>query len=123
MVSLKSVASSEELWSKVDGFHSGENPSPIAGMKDSLKKSVSAKRKNFWFVLAGISVSTTCWKISFHYTEKLLLLAKKSTIIFFCSNIFLFKYFPAAFNHGFQQQEKGSKQKNTVSTRHKLSFY
>ena len=39
-------ASRKELSSKVDGFHKGENPSPIAGIKDSLKKYVSTRRKN-----------------------------------------------------------------------------
>ena len=47
-------ASGKELSSKVDVFHQRENPSPIAEMKD-MKDLL---------------------KIRFHYTEKLLLLAK-----------------------------------------------
>ena len=54
----------------------------------------------------------------FHYTEKLLLLAKKFGNGFqWQENIFLLKLIPTNFNHGFQQLKKVSTQKHTVSTR------
>ena len=38
-------ASRKELSSKVDNFHQGENPSPIAGMKDSLRNAFPLDEK------------------------------------------------------------------------------
>ena len=38
-------ASRKELSSKVDNFHQRENPSPIAGMKDSLKNAFALDEK------------------------------------------------------------------------------
>ena len=38
-------ASRKELSSKVDGFNYRENPSPIAGMKDSLKNTFPLDEK------------------------------------------------------------------------------
>ena len=38
-------------------------------------------------------------------------------------NIFLLKLIPPNFNHGFQQQKKGTEQKHTLSTRKKINFH
>ena len=38
-------------------------------------------------------------------------------------NIFLLKLIPSNFNHGFQQQKRGSEQKHAVSTRQKIRFH
>ena len=60
LISVTVSASRKELSSKVDGFHYRGNPSPIAGMKDSLKKYVSTRRrKSLWFVLVRKSFSAT----------------------------------------------------------------
>ena len=37
LISVTVSVSKKELSIKIDGFHERENPSPIAGMKDSLK--------------------------------------------------------------------------------------
>ena len=38
-------------------------------------------------------------------------------------NILLLKLIPPNINHVFQQQKKGTEQKHTVDTRHKISFH
>ena len=99
LISVTVSASKKELSSKVDVFHYIGNPSPIAVMNDSLKNT---------FPLYGETTSSgKRIKNGFHLQE----------------NIFLLKFIPPNFNHGFQQQKKDSKQKHTVSTRQKIIFH
>ena len=60
-MSVTVSACRKELSSKVDGFHYRQYPSPIAGMKDSLKNT---------FPLDGKKLMVcTSQKIRFHYLE------------------------------------------------------
>ena len=60
LISVTVSTSRKELSSKVDGFNYRENPSSIAGMKDSLKNTFPLdEKKNLWFVLARKSISAT----------------------------------------------------------------
>ena len=81
LISVTVLASRKELSSIVDSFQKRANPSPIAGMKDSLKKYVTTRRKkSLWFVLARISVSTT-WNEALAKKSKMVSTSRK---IFFC---------------------------------------
>ena len=80
------------------GFHQPEYLFPLPGMKYSLKNT---------FPLYGkTALSGKKTKNGFNQQE----------------NIFLLKLIPPNFNHGFQQQKKGSEQKHTVSIRQKIKF-
>ena len=131
-------ASRKKLSSKVTVSIREKNPSPIAGMKDSFKNTFPLDRKRSfprqeslkkWFVLARKSVSTTrneafVEKYVSTIRKNCFFLAKKIENGFHQQeNTFLLKSIPPNFNHGFQQQKKGSEQKHTVSTRQKISFH
>ena len=84
---------------KKHGLYWPENPFPQPGMEHLLKN---------MFPLYGKTTSSgKKVENGFHEQE----------------NIFLLKLISPNFNHGFQQQKKGSKQKHTLSTRQKISFH
>ena len=81
------------------GLYLSENLFPVPGMKHSLKNTFPLCEKT---AFSGKKIEN-----GFHEQE----------------NISLLKLIPLNFNHGSQQQKKGSEQKHTVSTRQKISLH
>ena len=110
LISAAASTSRKKLSSKVDGFHYRKNPSPTAGNEGFVQKYVSTRwKKNFHWQesLKNIFLNMVCasqkirlhypeWsirrKIHFHYTEKLLLLARKSKKMVYTSRKVFFFY-------------------------------
>ena len=87
------------------------------------------QEKSLWFVLARKSISTTQNEAFVEntfplYGKTVSSSGKKIENGFHQQeNVFLLKFIPPNFNHGFQQHKKGSEQKHTVSTRQKICFH
>ena len=130
-------ASRKNLSNKVTCSTREKNSSPIAGMKGSITNTYPLDRKkNFprqyslntykkWFVQARKFVSTN---LNEAFVENYVSTIQKNCF-FWQENqrkwfwkCFSLKLVPPNFNNGYQHQQKCSEQKNSVSTRQKISF-
>ena len=124
-ISVTVLASRKELSSKVYGLHFSKNPSPKAGMKDSLKnKFPLGGEKNYGlyqlenlFPLPGMKYSL---KNTFpKFVEKRTASSGKKTESGFH---FLLKLVPRNFNYDSNSRRKAPKKKAYCFHRQKISF-